>query len=119
VKDLVTIFLVALGAALTVALPGWLVLRALRRRSITIHIFVLIGVTVLAVLAGVVGVAEAMFISEHDLQVLTIVVGLAGVVSVGVGLWLGRRLAADAMWAAEARSAERRIVSRRFAAQRP
>jgi signal transduction histidine kinase len=58
-------------------------------------------------------VAEAMFISEHDLQVLTIVVGLAGAVSIGVGLWLGRRLAADAMWAAEARASERRIEASR------
>jgi signal transduction histidine kinase len=113
VKDIVAIFLVALAGALVVAVPGWLMLRALRRRSITVHIFILIGVTVLAVLAGIVGVAEAMFISEHDLQVLAIVVAMAGVVSIGVGLWLGRRLAADAMWAAEARRRERRIEASR------
>jgi signal transduction histidine kinase len=113
VKDVVTIFFVALAGAITAAFPGWLVLRALRRRSITASIFVLVAVTVLAVLAGVVGVAEAMFINEHDLQALTIVVGLAGAVSIGVGLWLGRRLAAEAIWADEARTRERQVESSR------
>jgi len=113
VKDVAVILLVALAGAVAVAFPGWLLLRALRGRSITLHIFVLLAVTVLAVLAGVVGVAGAMFISEHDLQVLIIVVGLAGAVSIGVGLWLGRRLANDAMWAEEARLGERRIEASR------
>jgi signal transduction histidine kinase len=62
---------------------------------------------VLTVLAGIVAVSQAMFIDEHDLQVLFIVVGTTGAVSLGVGWWLGRRLAAAAMWADEARAAER------------
>ena len=37
------IFLVALAGALVVAVPGWLVLRLLRRRSITVHICVLLA----------------------------------------------------------------------------
>jgi len=113
VKDLVLIFLVALAGALVVAVPGWLVLRMLRRRSITVHICVLLAVTVLAVLAGILGVAGGMFINEHDLHVLLIVVAISGAVSIGVGVWLGRRLAADAMWAAEARARERQMEANR------
>lgn len=112
-KDLVVIFLVALAGALIVAVPGWLVLRLLPRRSITAHICVLLAVTVLSVLAGVLGVAGGMFINEHDLQVLLIVVAMAGAVSLGVGVWLGRRLAADAMWAAEMRARERQMEANR------
>ena len=112
-KEILEIFLVALAGALIVAIPGWLLLRSLRKRSITVHIFVLLAVTVLAVLAGVIGVADFMFIAEHDVDVLVIVVTMAGAVSIAVGVWLGRRLAADAMWAAEARLRERRIEASR------
>ena len=43
----------------------------------------------LAVLAGILGVARAMFINEHDLHVLLIVVAMTGVVSLGVGAVAG------------------------------
>jgi signal transduction histidine kinase len=111
--DVLTMLGVALVGALVVALPGALVLRLLRRRSIVVHVAVLVAVVVLAVLAGVIGVARAMFISDHDLQVLLIVISLAGAVSLGTGWWLGRRLAADAMWADEARARERRAEANR------
>jgi signal transduction histidine kinase len=113
VKDILLILLIAFGGAMVVALPGWLVLRMLRHRSITWHIAVLLALTILAVLAGIIGVAGGMFISEHDLDVLLVVVGIAGVVSLGVGVWLGRRLAADAMWAAEVRDRERQMEASR------
>jgi signal transduction histidine kinase len=112
-RDLLLIFVVSLASALAVAVLGWLVLRMLRRRSITTNIIVLLAVIVLAVLAGILAVAGGMFISEHDLKVLLIVVGIAGAVSLGVGVWLGRRLAADAVWAAEVRLRERQIEANR------
>ncbi len=104
---------VALVAALLVAVPGALVLRRLRGASITVHICVLLAITVLAVLAGVVGVAQAMFLNEHDLRVLLIVISLAGLVSLAIGWWLGRRLARDAMWAEQARARERQLEAGR------
>jgi signal transduction histidine kinase len=113
VKDLAIILLVALGGALVVAIPGWVVLRLLRHRSVTLHICVLVAVTVLAMLAGILGVAQGMFINQHDLRVLLVVVTLAGAVSIGVGILLGRRLAADAMWATEARERERMMEASR------
>jgi signal transduction histidine kinase len=111
--DLLVMFGVALGAALIVALPGAIVHRFLRGRSIVFHICLLVTVSVLTVLAGIVAVAGAMFISQHDLQVLLVVVALAGAVSLTIGWWLGRRLAADAMWADEARVRERQMEANR------
>jgi len=112
-RDLVNILFVALAGALLVAVPGAVVLRVLRRRSVVVNVCVLLAVTVLATLAGVIGVAQGMFIEEHDVDVLLIVVTVAGAVSVTVGLWLGRRLAADAMWAAEVRAKERQLEASR------
>lgn len=112
-RDTVLTFLIALGGSLAVALPGALLLRRLRRRSLAICFSVLLAVAVLAVLAGVLGAARAMFISYHDLEVLVVVVVVAGAVSLAVGLWLARRLAADAMWARQVRERERQLEASR------
>lgn len=108
-RDLALIFGAALAAALGVGLFGALTLRLLRRRSITVHVCVLLTITVVAVVAGVVVVAQAMFLSPHDLQVVLLTVAAAAVVSLGVGWYFGRRLAAAAVWAAQARERERRV----------
>jgi signal transduction histidine kinase len=110
--DVAAMLAVALVAALAVALPGAIAHRFLRG-SIVWHIGLLVAVCVLTVLAGIVAVAQAMFISGHDLRVLLIVVGLSGTVSLALGMWLGRRLAADAVWAAEAREQERAAEANR------
>jgi signal transduction histidine kinase len=83
------------------------------RNSIVWHICVVVAVSVLTVLAGIVGVAQAMFISPHDLQVLLVVVGISGAISLALGWLLGRRLAAAAMWADESRSRERAAEANR------
>jgi signal transduction histidine kinase len=64
---------------------------------------------VLAVVAAVAAVAEAMFLSAHDLEVVLVTAIAAAVVSLGIGWAFGRRLARAAVWAAEARDRERRI----------
>jgi signal transduction histidine kinase len=112
-RDVVYTFLLALGGSLPVGLAGLVALRALRGRSVTAHIVVILLVTVLGVLAGIVGAAMRMFISDHDLHVLLVVVGTAATVSLVVGLWSGRRLARASMWAAEAREREREAEARR------
>lgn len=112
-RDLVLVALITLAGSLAVALPGVLVLRRLRGRSVTAHVGGVLAVTVLAVAAGVVSTALAMFISSHDLNVLLVVIVVAGSVSLAVGLWLGRRLTNEAMWAAEARERERAMEAGR------
>jgi signal transduction histidine kinase len=108
-RDVALIFAIALGAALAVGLAGALLLRLLRRSSITVHLCALLTVTVLAVVAGVAAVAEAMFLSPHDLEVVLITVAAAAAVSLGVGWRFGRRLAAAAVWADHARARERQL----------
>src|SRR5437762_2195339 len=111
--DLLLIFASAAGGALLVAVPGALVLRRLRHQSITLHVCVLVAIAVLAVLPGVVGVAQAMFIEPHDVRILLVVVAVSGAVSLGTSWWLGRRLAVEAMWAREARERERQVETGR------
>jgi signal transduction histidine kinase len=112
--DLALTFAMALIGSLVVAVAGALFLRGpLRGRSVTVHIVVLLLVTVVAVLAGVLGAAWEMFISQHDLHVLLIVVLVAAAVSLAVAFWAGQRLAAASMWGAEVRERERRAEASR------
>jgi signal transduction histidine kinase len=113
VADLLLTFLIALVGSLAVAVPGLLLLRRLRGRSVFLYVCILLAVTVLAVLAGVLGAAYEMFLSRHDLNVLLIVLAVAGTVSLGVALWSGRRVTAEAMWAAEVLERERRMEASR------
>ncbi|MGH9250545.1 MAG: sensor histidine kinase [Acidimicrobiales bacterium] len=111
--DLVVVLLLGLAGSGLVGVAGLLVLGRLQGRSVTAHIAVLLATTVLAVVAGVVAVAQAMFISEHDLDVLLVVLVAAGAVSLVLALWSGRRLAKASVWAAEARERERRLEDSR------
>jgi signal transduction histidine kinase len=113
VRDLALILLAALAGALTISVPGALLLRALHRRSITLNVCVLLAITVLAMLAGTVAVAKAMFLSAHDLRVVLLVLPVAGLVSLVMGWMLGRRLARAAMWLADAREKERQAEASR------
>ncbi|MFM9662715.1 two-component sensor histidine kinase, partial [Streptomyces scabiei] len=51
---------------------------------------VVAAVAVTAMLAGTLSVARAMFLSTHDLTVVTMVVAMAAVVSLATALLLGR-----------------------------
>jgi signal transduction histidine kinase len=113
VRDIALMFAAALGAALVVGLLGALLLRLLFRRSIIVHVCVLLVVTVTAIVASVVGVAQAMFLSGHDLNVVLITISAAGVVSLCVGWLFARRLATAAVWASEARERERQVEAGR------
>lgn len=113
-RDLLLTLVMALGGSLVVALIGLLLVRGpLRGRSVTAHIVVLLLVTVLAVLTGILSAATQMFISDHDLDVLLVILATAGVVSLGAGMLAGRRLARASVWAAEARARERKLESGR------
>ena len=78
-----------LGAA-AAGLAGAGVLWLIRRRSLTASLAVVAAVAVCAMLAGTLVVAWAMFLSSHDLYVVTTVVAMAAVVSLATALLLGR-----------------------------
>jgi signal transduction histidine kinase len=113
VNDTLLIGLYALVAGGVVGLAGAGVLRLLRGRSIFVHVLVLIAVTGDAVVAGVATVAQAMFLSPHDLWVVLVTVTASALVSLGVGAVFGRRLATSAVWAQAARDRERRLEAGR------
>jgi len=112
-RDLLLIGLYALTAGAVVGVAGVFALRLLRKRSILLHVSVLLTVTVAAVAAGVATVAWAMFLSAHDLQVVLITVVASAAVSLAVGATFGRRLAAASVWAAQARERERQLEASR------
>ncbi len=86
------ILLVAAASAVGVGLLGLAVGWLLRRRSLRWQLGLVALVAVLAVLAGVLAIAQRMFISEHDLEVVTLVASAAAVVALVVALALGAAL---------------------------
>ena len=112
-RDDVLVMLIAAGWSVPVGLAGALALRLLRRRSVTANVSVVVLVAVLAVVAGVVGTAEAMFLSPHDLAVVIDVVVVAGVIGLVAALALGRRLGRQSVWQQEALRRERAVEASR------
>lgn len=88
--DTLLIALLAFLGAAAAGLLGALALRALRHRSVTVSLAVVAAVSVTAMLAGTLAVARAMFLSAHDLTVVTTVCAMAAVVSLATALLLGR-----------------------------
>ncbi|RDG35757.1 sensor histidine kinase [Streptomyces corynorhini] len=105
-RDTLLIALYAFAGATVTGLAGAVVLRLIRRRSLTASLAVVAAVGVLAMLAGTLAVAWAMFLSPHDLSVVTTVVAMAAVVSLATALLLGR-------WVV-ARSRELAVAARSF-----
>jgi signal transduction histidine kinase len=85
---------------------GLLVAYAVRRRSFRWQIGVVALTAVLAVVAGVVGTARAMFLSDHDLSVVLWVLVVAGVVGLAVSAAVG---SAFGRWSRSMREDARRF----------
>ncbi|WP_035844902.1 sensor histidine kinase [Kitasatospora azatica] len=93
-KDLLLIALFAALGAGAAGLVGWPAVRQLRRRSVALSLFAVVVVTVLAMTAGTLAVAQAMFLSQHDLGVVITVTCMAAVVSLLTAALLGRQVVA-------------------------
>ncbi|MEV0221802.1 HAMP domain-containing sensor histidine kinase [Streptomyces sp. NPDC050704] len=89
-RDMLLIALFAFLGAAAAGLLGAGVLRLIRQRSLTASFAVVAATAVTAMLAGTLAVAWAMFLNSHDLQVVTMVVAMAAVVSLATALLLGR-----------------------------
>ncbi|MFD9005336.1 sensor histidine kinase [Streptomyces sp. NPDC059582] len=89
-RDILLIALFAFLGAAAAGVLGAAVLWLIRRRSLTASLAVVAAVAVTAMLAGTLAVAWAMFLSGHDLTVVTTVVAMAAVVSFATALLLGR-----------------------------
>ncbi|MGW3565893.1 sensor histidine kinase [Streptomyces sp. NPDC000941] len=105
-RDILLIALFAFLGAAAAGVLGACVLLLTRRRSLTTSLTVVAAVAVTSMLAGTLAVAQAMFLSAHDLTVVTTVVAMAAVVSLATALLLGR-------WVV-ARSRELQLAARSF-----
>jgi len=113
VTGIFEIALIAAACAVPVGLLGALVLRALGQRSMVASVSTVVLAGVLAVVAGVVGTAWAMFLSAHDLTVVLVVAAVAGAVALATALSLGRRLARQSVWERESAARERALEASR------
>lgn len=93
-KDLLLIAAMAALGAGTVGLLAAPAVRLLRRRSVAASLFAVAAVAVAAMTAGTVTVAQAMFLSAHDLGVEMAVVGMSAVAALVPAVLLGRRVVA-------------------------
>ncbi|GGK63499.1 two-component sensor histidine kinase [Streptomyces flaveus] len=89
-QDILLIAFFAFLGAAAAGLFGALTLWFVRRRSLTVSLSVVTAVAVTAMLAGTLAVAQAMFLNDHDLTVVTTVVAMAAVVSLATAMLLGR-----------------------------
>jgi signal transduction histidine kinase len=88
----IQIVLIAASCTSAVGLAGMGVIRLLRRASLRLSIQASGIVPVLAIVAGTLGTAEAMFLSQHDLGVVVIVCVIAGLVASAFSWLLGRQV---------------------------
>ena len=92
-NDELTILVVAAAAATVVGIVGLAVGYLLRTRSLRWQLGLVAVVAVGCVLAGVMAIAQQMFISDHDLHVVTLVTLCAAAIAVVVALALSAALA--------------------------
>ncbi len=104
-RDTVQVILIAAGLAAAVGVVG-LILAQVTRRSSLRWSFVIVAISgVLGLVAGVVGTSRAMFLSQHDFEVVLWVAGVAGVVSLGFALLVARLAVRDSRAVEEATKA--------------
>jgi len=88
----IQIVLIAAGCTSAVGQAGMLAIRLLRRASLRLSIQAIGAVPVLAIVAGTLASAEAMFLSQHDLGVVVMVCIVAGATAFAFSWLLGRQV---------------------------
>jgi signal transduction histidine kinase len=88
----IQIVLIAGGCTAAVGLAGMVIVRLLRRAPLRLSIQASGAVPVLAIVAGTLASAEAMFLSQHDLGVVVMVCIVAGIVAFAFSWLLGRQV---------------------------
>ena len=91
-NDQIQIAAIAAGCTSAVGLAGMFTMRLLRRASLRLSIQAIGAVPVLAIVAGTLASARAMFLSQHDLGVVVMVCIVAGIVAVAFSWLLGRQV---------------------------
>jgi signal transduction histidine kinase len=92
VSDALALSGIAAGTWVVAVLVGTITLNTLRRRPVGTQVAAVALTTVVALMAGALAAAEAMFISGHDLTALLVVLIAAGTVGVAASFVLGGRV---------------------------
>lgn len=93
--DLLIIVGVALSCSLVVGGACLLVLRVTRRATMPMRLFIVVVASVLSVVAGIVAIAQYMYVSQHDLTVMLYVAAASALVTLAVAFLLGRTFARE------------------------
>ncbi|WP_307828032.1 HAMP domain-containing sensor histidine kinase [Nocardioides sp. SYSU D00038] len=104
--DLLEVAVVSAVAALVVGVLGLGTAWLLRRRTLRWQLGVVAVVAVVGTWLGVLAIAQRMFLSTHDLEVVTTVASTAGVVSLLVAVALGQAVVG---WSESLRRAVSRV----------
>ena len=88
-NEQIEILLVALVAALIVGAVGLVVAWAIRRLSIMWQLALVVAVAIGSVLAGILAISRLMFLSDHDRDVVSLVMAASGIVAIGVAIAVG------------------------------
>jgi len=88
--DLAAIVGIALLCAVVVGAAGLVALRFARRSPLLVQLLIVVLAAMLSVVGGMIAIAQAMYLSPHDLLVAMWVSGTATVVSLGAAVVLGR-----------------------------
>jgi signal transduction histidine kinase len=94
--DLASIIAIALGCAVAVGVLGLMALLALRRRTLLLQVCVIVLTAVASTVAGFIAVANAMYLSAHDLTVVFYVAGATGLITLALAIVLGAWLTSSA-----------------------
>ena len=105
-SDQIEIVLITAAWSGGVGFAGLLLAWTQRHRSLRVLTAGVAAVAVLAVLAGMLGTARAMFLSQHDFEVMLLVSVVAGVVGIGFAVAVG---AAFSAWSHALRDEARRF----------
>jgi signal transduction histidine kinase len=92
---LLQIVLIAGGSAAGIGAIGLVSLRLLRGRSVRLKLFTLAMTIVLSMAAGVLGTAQAMFLSRHDFEIMLGVCVAAGFVALAMSMLFAQSVSAD------------------------
>ena len=93
----IQVVLIAAGCTGAVGLLGLGVIRLLRRASLRLLLQAGSAIAVLAIVAGTLGTANAMFLSQHDLGVVVMVCVVGGVVAFGFCWLLGQQVESSSL----------------------
>jgi signal transduction histidine kinase len=92
VNPQIEVILIAAGCTGAVGAMGLSVIRLLHRAPLRVSLQAGSATAVLAIVAGTLGTANAMFVSRHDLGVVVMVCVVAGLVAFGFCWLLGRQV---------------------------